>query len=193
MDPLHKYVLPAPWALWGVSWLAGLRGNKPAVRRETAMQRHAHVVPMVLAGALVAVPQLPFGVLDDRVLPRNLTGLAGGTGLALAGLLWCAWARVSLGRNWSGSVTIKADHQLVTTGPYAWLRHPIYAGLLLAFLGSALALGEWSGVLAFMICLFALWAKWRREDAWLAAAFGETYAQYRQRVPTLIPFPRTER
>jgi protein-S-isoprenylcysteine O-methyltransferase Ste14 len=63
-------------------------------------------------------------------------------------MLFSVWARVHIGRNWSGVVTIKEGHELVDTGPYALVRHPIYTGLLVAFIGSAFARGNWSGVLA---------------------------------------------
>jgi protein-S-isoprenylcysteine O-methyltransferase Ste14 len=112
------------------------------------------------------------------------------TGVALVafGLLFTVWARVVLGGNWSGSVTLKQHHEIVRTGPYRWIRHPIYTGLVLAFIGSAVARGEWRGVLAVAIVIAALWRKWRLEERWLMESFGTAYADYRKTTWALIPF-----
>ena len=98
------------------------------------------------------------------------------------------WARVHLGRNWSGIVTVKEGHELITGGPYAIVRHPIYTGLLLAFIGSALARGEWRGVLAVAVVLAALWRKLGLEERWMREQFGSAYQAYSQRVAALVPF-----
>jgi len=98
------------------------------------------------------------------------------------------WARVHLGGNWSGIVTLKEDHELVRRGPYRWVRHPIYSGLLLAIAGSAVVRGEWRGFLALAIAFAALWRKLKLEERWLGETFGEQYAAYRRRVSALIPF-----
>jgi len=98
------------------------------------------------------------------------------------------WARLHLGKLWSGRVTRKEGHRVVDTGPYALVRHPIYTGLLLAFVGSALARGEWRGVLAVLIVLAALWRKLRLEEKWMREQFGENYQQYSRRVAALVPF-----
>jgi protein-S-isoprenylcysteine O-methyltransferase Ste14 len=93
-----------------------------------------------------------------------------------------------LGKNWSGTVTIKEGHELIMSGPYAVVRHPIYTGLLLAFLGSALARGDWRAVLAFALAAAALWRKLRFEERWMRAQFGDAYAAYARRVSALVPF-----
>ncbi len=105
-----------------------------------------------------------------------------------AGLLFSVWARAHLGRNWSGSVTIKADHELITTGPYRLARHPIYTGLLLAFAGTALIVAEWRAVLAFVIAFLALWRKLKLEERWMREQFGAAYDDYARRVAALVPF-----
>ena len=85
-------------------------------------------------------------------------------------------------------MTIKEGHELITSGPYAIVRHPIYTGLLLAFVGSAMARGEWRGVLAVALVLWALWRKLRLEERWMREQFGEAYQEYCRRVSALIPF-----
>jgi protein-S-isoprenylcysteine O-methyltransferase Ste14 len=103
-------------------------------------------------------------------------------------MLFTVRARLHRGGNWSGIVTIKHDHELIANGPYAIVRHPIYTGLLIAFIGSAMALGEWRGVLAVLVAWWALWRKLRLEERWMAECFGQQYEAYCQRVPALVPF-----
>jgi protein-S-isoprenylcysteine O-methyltransferase Ste14 len=111
-----------------------------------------------------------------------------GAALNLVGLSLAIWARGHLGRNWSGVVTIKEDHELITGGPYAMVRHPIYTGLLLAFVGLALARGEWRGIFGVLIAAGAFWRKLKVEERWMLERFGDKYQTYSQRVSALIPF-----
>jgi len=83
---------------------------------------------------------------------------------------------------------VKRGHELVTSGPYAIVRHPIYTGLVLAFVGSAITLGEMRGVLAVVIVVASLWRKLRLEERWMAEQFGDDYERYRDRVRALVPF-----
>jgi protein-S-isoprenylcysteine O-methyltransferase Ste14 len=108
--------------------------------------------------------------------------------LTAGGLLFSVWARVRLGRNWSATVTIKDQHELIADGPYRFVRHPIYTGLLVAILGTALARGDWRGMLAMAIVSWAFWRKLTIEERWLAQQFGDDYAAYRRRVAALVPF-----
>jgi protein-S-isoprenylcysteine O-methyltransferase Ste14 len=108
--------------------------------------------------------------------------------LTLAGLLVAVWARVHIGRNWSGTITVKEDHDLITSGPYSLVRHPIYTGLLLALSAFALARGEWRGVIAVALAFWAFWRKLRIEERWMREQFGVAYEEYSRRVSALIPF-----
>ena len=105
-----------------------------------------------------------------------------------AGLGFAVWARRCLGRNWSGIVTVKQGHELIRSGPYALVRHPIYTGLLLAILGTASAIGEWRGLIAFVLITAGFVLKLRIEEDFISETFGEQYARYRAEVPALIPF-----
>jgi len=82
---------------------------------------------------------------------------------------------------------VKEDHELITSGPYGWVRHPIYTGLLLAIVGCALARGEWRGLLAVALVFGALWHKLKLEEKWMREQFGETYVVYSRRVAALVP------
>ena len=99
-----------------------------------------------------------------------------GAAVTIAGLLFAVWAREHLGRNWSRSVTIKQGHELITTGPYAVVRHPIYTGILTGFLGTAIALSQVRGFIGFVLIFLVLWLKLRTEEEWMRSQFGETYA-----------------
>ena len=134
------------------------------------------------------MPSIPIPLLGKRLLPLAAWPFWSGSFVTACGLAFTVWARVHLGRNWSVTVTIKKGHELITSGPYAFVRHPIYTGLLLAFLGSALALGEWRGVVALALAAGALWAKLRFEERWMREQFGEEYQSYAKRVPALVPF-----
>jgi protein-S-isoprenylcysteine O-methyltransferase Ste14 len=105
----------------------------------------------------------------------------------ILGLAIAIWARRCLGRNWSGEITIKQDHELIRSGPYRLLRHPIYTGLLTMYLGAAIVTGEWFALLGLGLAVFAYWRKVRLEEANLELAFGQDYTSYRRDTWALIP------
>jgi len=183
----YRSIFPAMWLAWVLYWMWAARHAKPNQRREPIGSRLLHVVPLLVAAWLLwgRVP-LPF--LNDRLFPWARWIFWVAAFVTASGLLFTVWARLHLGRNWSGTVTIKQDHELVDTGPYALVRHPIYTGLLLAFIGSAVAWGEWRGVLAVLIAVVSLWRKLRLEERWMTERFGERYRAYCEQVPALVPF-----
>jgi protein-S-isoprenylcysteine O-methyltransferase Ste14 len=169
-------------------WLATSLNVKAAERRESASSRWLHLGPLVVATWLVLAPQTGLPWLDERFVARSAWLYCTGAVLTATGLLFAVWARRHIGRNWSATVTIKTGHELVTSGPYAIVRHPIYSGLLLAFAGTALARCEWRGIVALLIVLLALWRKLRLEERWMRERFGALYDDYARRVKALIPF-----
>lgn len=184
---LYSYLFPAMWMGWALYWWALSRHVKVTVRRESLVSRLLHIGPLAVAVLLLWVPRVPFASLGERVLPWTEALFWVGAALTAAGLLFTVWARVHLGTNWSGTVTLKRGHELITSGPYAFVRHPIYTGLLLAFLGSALARDEWRGVLALALVALALWRKLRNEERWMREQFGDAYSAYSKRVAALVP------
>jgi protein-S-isoprenylcysteine O-methyltransferase Ste14 len=187
---IGKYLFPAMWMAWLAYWWLASRTVKPVERRESAGSRLLHIVPLGLTAWLLWAQSVPGAILNARLFPWAPWAVSLGALMTAIGLLFTVWARVHIGRNWSGIVTIKRGHELVDTGPYALVRHPIYTGLLVAFSGSALARGEWRGILAVLVAWVALWRKLRLEERWLTERFGETYAAYRQRVPALLPYAK---
>jgi protein-S-isoprenylcysteine O-methyltransferase Ste14 len=103
------------------------------------------------------------------------------------GLVLTIWARRHLGQNWSGRIAVMAEHDLIKSGPYQLLRHPIYTGLLLMYFGVALVTGEWLALVGVAMAVFAYWRKIRLEEATLNSAFGEAYANYRRGTWALLP------
>jgi protein-S-isoprenylcysteine O-methyltransferase Ste14 len=184
----YRYVFPAMWLGWVVYWWIASLDVKTTVRRESVSSRLSHIAPLAVAVFLYSWQRVRIPLLAERFLPPAEWSFWLGAFLTAAGLLFTVWARLYLGRNWSGSVTIKQEHELVTSGPYALVRHPIYTGLLLALLGSTLALGDWRAVLAFGLAAGALWRKLRVEERWMRQQFGDAYQSYSQRVAALIPF-----
>ena len=176
------------WLCWAIYWWAASRNVKAAARRESLQSRISHLTPLVIAVILISPNRFPVPILGRRFLPYPGYFFWIGAMLTLAGLLFTAWARTHLGRNWSGLVTIKQDHELITSGPYSIVRHPIYTGLLLAFVGSALARSELRGILAVVLVFWALWRKLRIEERWMLDQFGDAYREYSGRVAALIPF-----
>ena len=113
--------------------------------------------------------------------------MAAGLAVEAIGLFLTIWARRHLGRNWSGEITIKVDHQLIRSGPYKLLRHPIYTGLLTMYAGIAIVTGEWLAIIGFAMVAFAYWRKIRLEEANLKIAFGAEYDAYRRATWALLP------
>ena len=175
------------WLGWAAFWIVAAVGAKASARREPMRSRLLHLVPLALAVLLLWGPAIGPAWLQARVVAAARWPLWTGAALVAAGLLFTVWARVHLGRNWSGIVTLKHDHELVTSGPYAIVRHPIYSGLLLAFIGSAIANGEWRGLVAVVVVAAALWRKLRLEERWMGEQFGTAYERYRRRVSALVP------
>jgi protein-S-isoprenylcysteine O-methyltransferase Ste14 len=124
---------------------------------------------------------------NRAVLPHTVvTGILGDF-LLLVGLLIAIWARVTLGGNWSSRVTLKEDHELIESGPYRVVRHPIYSGLLLMILGTAVLAGHVGGFIALTICFCGFWVKLRQEEA-LLTKYLPGYSEYMRRIKALVPF-----
>ncbi len=190
MASIYNWLFPAMWISWAGYWWVASRGAKPDERREPLASRMLHVVPLLVVFWLLAAKRAPVPLLGVRVFPWAPWQIWSAALVTFAGMAFSVWARVHLGGNWSGIVTVKRDHELICDGPYAIVRHPIYTGLLLAIVGSAMARGEWRGVVAIAIAVWTLWRKLGVEERWMAERFGQRYEAYRRRVPALVPFWR---
>jgi protein-S-isoprenylcysteine O-methyltransferase Ste14 len=189
MRIIYLWVPRALWLAWVSYWVLAAGNVKASQRREPLSSRLLHLIPMLLAGALVVLPSIPGATfLSRRFVADDDISYWGGCLLIAAGLGFSVWARIHLGRNWSGRISVKEDHELIQTGPYALVRHPIYTGLLLALVGTALSLGQWRGVAAVLLMLVSFWRKLTVEEHWMINAFGDRYRHYRGNTSALIPY-----
>jgi protein-S-isoprenylcysteine O-methyltransferase Ste14 len=181
-------IIGALWIAWLIYWIASAWAVKEDRRKEAPASRLIHDAAMLAGAVLLGVPHLLGRMLELRFHHHSLAWFAVGTALVILGLGFSVLARIWLGRNWSGSVTVKRDHQLIRSGPYALVRHPIYTGMLTALFGTALAIGNGRAALGFAVLLAGLIYKIGIEERFMAEEFGEAYAHYRREVPALIPF-----
>ena len=186
--PLALNIISACWILFAVIWLLAAFATKQSVYRESRLQRMRYVIPILLGGFLLAKGHRLSDPLNHRVIPHVEALAWTGVVLCIAGFAFCIWARFTLGRNWSGVVTLKRGHELITCGPYALVRHPIYTGLLTMFVATVIVLGHVAGIIAMPFVFVSLWIKLRYEEKLMLKQFPEQYAAYQQRVKRLIPF-----
>ena len=190
------------WVAWVVSWMAAAAWRKRTLKRPPQGAELLHLAPTMAGVWLLfsthATAEDPMRqALNLRRLPYEPLQLwampeAGGwimLLIAVLGLLFCWWARVHLGKLWSGTVTVKPDHRVVDTGPYRLVRHPIYTGLILAALATAGEKGTALGVAGALLIIVGFWLKARLEERFLRGELGaEAYDRYAARTPMLVPF-----
>ena len=175
------------WFVWGILWLLMAAWSKPSKRVEFPWQRLEHVIPMVIGFLLIYNHNLAWKFLGDRIIPQNNSVTIVGLSLTLGGLLFAVWARIALGANWSGTVTIKSGHNLIRRGPYKWIRHPIYTGLLASMIGTVMLQGEVRAFVGFALVLLALYRKAKREERFLSEEFGEGFAEHARHTGMFLP------
>ena len=169
-------------------WLLAAISGKRTIQRANPSSRIWQLILLVAAYVLMANSDLGWDVLDRRLVPAGMQATTAGYSLLLAGMLFSAWARIFLGGNWSSSVTLKQDHTLVRSGPYRIVRHPIYTGLLVALLGTAVVLGELRCFVGVVLAAIAWKIKSVTEEALMVQQFGDQYTHYRTQVKALVPY-----
>jgi protein-S-isoprenylcysteine O-methyltransferase Ste14 len=179
------------WIGWAVSWLLAAPWSNRTESRPTLGPEIAYRLVMGIGAVIMFVPAHGY----EGALRVWHVGWIGGWLCAVlvgVGVVVAWWARVHLGRLWSARITLKADHTVVESGPYAIVRHPIYAGLLLSLLATAAAKGTVLGIAGLAFLTVGIWLKARMEERWLTTKLGaEAYGEYRRRVPMLLPFGPT--
>lgn len=176
-----------PWYTCGLYFAASLLDVKHTRREETLKSRILRYAPMILGVLLLFDNRFHGGVLGMRFAPQLFWLQVVGIALTYLGVAFTIWARGALGANWSPDVTLKVEHELVLSGPYAFVRHPLYTGLTIALIGAVLEIGEWRAILAFAILLATHIIKARQEEKLMAAQFGAQYAEYQKHSGFLIP------
>ena len=175
------------WFIWCIVWLLMAAWSKPSKRREFPWQRLEHVIPMVIGFMLIYNHNFAWSWLATRLVSDNSAVALIGLLLTAGGLLFAVWARIALGANWSGTVTIKSGHNLIRRGPYRWIRHPIYTGLLASMVGTVLLQGEVRSILGFVLVVLALYRKAKREERFLSDEFGEGFAEHAKHTGMFLP------
>jgi len=185
------------WLAFVAVWLTWALRAKPVKRRESAASRLSYTA-LTVAGAYTMFASSDPRWLHSPIFPasRWLQTLIfpAGPGLQFLAILITAmgmgfaiWARVYLGGNWSSSVTIKVGHQLVRTGPYRWVRHPIYSGLILGLFGTALAQCRLGGFLSVALFYMGFKVKSRIEERTMTSTFGAEYDEYSRSIGAIVP------
>ncbi len=188
LPPPHDLLILALWVLWAIYWGIAAIGTKAVLWREGWRSRLFYMAPVAVGIVLVSSRRLMPAWLGAPLIAPAAPGLYGaGVTLALCGFAIAIWARRRLGGNWSGLVTLKRDHELVRSGPYRFVRHPIYTGLLLAVIGTELAANQRRGIAIVALILFGITRKIRIEERLMDETFGAQYAAYRAEVRALVP------
>jgi protein-S-isoprenylcysteine O-methyltransferase Ste14 len=184
----YRFFFPSVWITFLLYWQIKAANTKNTQRLEPVGSRILRTLTILVAIVLLATTWIPLPWLYRPLWRASFWPFWLGAALTVSGLLFAVWAREHLGRNWSRSVSIKQDHELITTGPYAVLRHPIYTGTLAGFVGLAVALSEVRGFVVVVLFFLVFWAKLSKEEKWMRSQFGETYAKYVHRTAALVPY-----
>lgn len=175
----------AEWSVFTLYWSAAAKNSSPAVSAESRASRRLHELLVNVALLLVVFP-IP-GPLGWRSLPGAWYVACAGLFVQTASGVLGVWARRHLGSHWSGEIAIKVGHALIRSGPYRFVRHPIYTAMLGMFAGSAIVSGQLHAALGLAMAAFAYWRKIRLEEANLTRAFGVAYGDYRRDTGGLVP------
>jgi protein-S-isoprenylcysteine O-methyltransferase Ste14 len=173
------------WGALALVWLISAAFTKPTLKATDTKTRTLSLAVLLLGFYLVTFDSPHW--LMEHPLPVTPPLQSLGVGLTVLGCAFAIWARLALGQNWSGRPTVKEDHELVVTGPYALARHPIYTGLLLAAAGTALADLQWRRILGVLLIVLAMAVKIRQEERLMIETFPQSYRAYQRRVKRLIP------
>ena len=187
-----RYPLLASFGLWIafiLYWSRASIGDSTIARSESRGSRFIHEILVNIAFLLLFLqifPHIPG--LTHRLLPASTILTTEGLMLQIAMFILAIWARSHLGRHWRGVIAILGNHQLIRSGPYRLVRHPIYTAMLGMFVGTAIVSGGLYALLGVVLAAVAYWRKVRIEEHYLHQAFGEEYAEYSRMTPALIPY-----
>ncbi len=175
------------WIALMAYWFLAGRNTKISIKQQSRQGRFLYIFLLVTAFAALYYELPPGSLMSTRLFtPPPALGYAGMV-INITGVLFAILARFWLGKNWSGIVTLKEDHQLVTDGPYRFSRHPIYTGILLGLTGAAMIQCEYRSLIGIMLFVIAAHIKISTEEQFMRSAFYE-YNEYSRRVKKLLPF-----
>ena len=188
LDPLVKNIISACWIIFLVVWLLAAIFTKRTVYRESGAQRLRYTIPILIGCYLLFRGyHLPYP-FNARIIPHTSTILVAAAILCVCGLAFCFWARAVLGGNWSGTVTLKENHELILSGPYRLVRHPIYTGLLAMVVATVMQQGHIAGAIGLILVFVSFWIKLTEEEELMRKQFSDQYLAYEERVKRIVPF-----
>lgn len=181
------FIIIGCWIFFIVYWTVTAFRQKRAAERSSFVSSLPYRVPLVLGGFLLWFQRFPHPLsfaLTPHAEPEWILGAA----ICAFGLATAIWARRTLAGNWSSEVTFKQSHELIRTGPYHFVRHPIYTGLILMCLGTAIAPGQVHSWLGFLLLCVGFWIKLKQEERLMLQHFPDEYPAYQSQVKALVPF-----
>lgn len=187
MTEISSRILIACWCIFVLFWLVSAGRTKPIAEKQSLSSALAHRIPVALGWWLMVVPRIG-PPLSWQILPHTALLQMLGAVICVCGLVFTLWARRTLAGNWSSDVTFKRDHELIRTGPYRFVRHPIYTGLLVMAAGTAIAIGQLRGAVSTLLFAIGFWIKLSQEERLLVRHFPEAYPAFQREVKALVPF-----
>ena len=184
---IWRYLIVVPWMVFVAYWAVSALKTRRTVSQESFASRYGVFLLEILGFVMLFGGIGELGVLSRHVFPQNYGSAVAGVVLTWIGIAIALWARWHLGQYWSARITLKEDHKLIRTGPYAHFRHPIYSGLDLAALGGALAIDEWRCVVGVGLIVLGYWFKARKEESMLTGQFGEEFKEHCRHTGFLLP------
>jgi len=181
-------IISVCWMIFSAIWLIAAVSTKRSVYRESGLQRLRYMTPLLIGCFLLFRGNRMIYSLNGRVIPPTDWIILAAVSLCVAGLAFCLWARAVLGRNWSGTITLKEQHELIVRGPYRIVRHPIYAGLLAMIAATVVVKGHLAGIIGALLVFVSFWIKLSNEENLMLKQFPNQYAAYQQRVKRIIPY-----
>ena len=187
MELTQGHIVEALWAFFVLYWFVASFSVNKMRKREPAGQRLAFLLIFVGVCYLAEMADARLGISNNRFVPsRPWIGWLG-VALTAAGIAFAVWARNHIGKFWSASVSLREGHELIRSGPYARIRHPIYSGMLLAAAGTTLCSGEYGALIVLGFAVIAVVIKAKKEEALLAGEFGASFDEHRRRTGFLLP------
>jgi len=173
------------WLIWAVYWTVNAFGNKRSVYKQSLKSRLLYLAAAIVVFTMIRNSGTSRIPIFRETISTQIAGLA----ICAAGIALAIHARRILGSNWSGLITLKENHELIRSGPYRFVRHPIYSGFILAVAGTIIATNPTAlGLSILALVALGLKLKSLGEEKILIPQFPESYPQYKREVKSLIPF-----
>ena len=176
------------WSAIFIYWLISSFAVKKTIRRQPGSGRILYIICVLTAFTFLFGNYFSIDFLDKQVFPQTQIWRITGVIFCALGLAFSLTARIWLGENWSGRITVKENHELIQSGPYAVTRNPIYTGFLLAFIGCSMTLGQVKGYIGIIFLIVCILIKTFQEEMFMQEVFGGKFTAYKSKVRRLIPF-----